>query len=123
MEAQGVVDAAGGTCFCYDKPNHNRNAAPGKDGSVGIFAAFLAAFEDFRAEVDDIVEAGDKPVGRITYRGRHTAEFLGIPPSGAEIEMHSIDIGQVRDGRLKEHWDELDTLEFFQQIDAVPALA
>jgi len=37
--------------------------------------------------------------------------------------MHSIDIWRVRDGRLQEHWDELNTLEFFQQIGAVPALA
>ncbi len=34
--------------------NHNRFAAPGKDGSVAVFADFFAAFEDFRAEVDDI---------------------------------------------------------------------
>jgi predicted SnoaL-like aldol condensation-catalyzing enzyme len=47
---------------------------------------------------------------------------MGVPPSGAEIELHSIDIWRVRDGRLQEHWDELNTLEFFQQIGAVPAL-
>jgi steroid delta-isomerase-like uncharacterized protein len=102
--------------------NHNRYAQPGKDGSVGIFAAFLSAFEDFRVEVDDIVETDDTLVGRYTYRGRHTGTFLGIPASGTEIEMHSIDIWRVRDGRLREHWDELNTLEVFQQIGAIPAL-
>ena len=97
--------------------NHNRYAQPGKDGSVGIFAAFLNAFEDFRVEVDDVID-----VGRYTYRGRHTGAFMGIPPSGAQIEMHSIDIWRVRDGRLHEHWDELNSLEFFQQIGAIPPL-
>ena len=63
--------------------NHNRFAAPGKHGSVGIFASFLAAFDGFRVELDDVLEAGDSLVGRYTYRGRHTGEFLGIPPSGA----------------------------------------
>jgi predicted ester cyclase len=72
--------------------NHNRFAAPGKEGSVGVFAEFFAAFDDFRAEVHDITEAGDSLVGRYTYRGRHTGTFLGVPPSGAEIELHSIDI-------------------------------
>jgi steroid delta-isomerase-like uncharacterized protein len=100
--------------------NHNRYAAPGKDGSVGIFAAFIAAFEDFRVEIDDIVEAGQTVVGRYTYRGRHTGTFMGVPPSGAQIEMHSIDIWRVHDGRLFEHWDELNSLEFFQQIGAIP---
>jgi len=102
--------------------NHNRFAPPGKDGSVAVFADFFAAFEDFRAEVDDIVEDGDTLVGRYTYRGRHTGTFMGVPPSGAQVELHSIDIWRVRDGRLQEHWDELNTLEFFQQIGAVPAL-
>jgi len=100
--------------------NHNRFAAPGKVGSVTIFADFLTAFEDFRVEVNDIVDAGETLVGRYTYRGRHTGTFLGVPPSGAQIEMHSIDIWRVRDGRLREHWDELNTLEFFQQIGAIP---
>ena len=103
-----------------DYVNHNRYAAPGKDGSVGIFAAFLAAFEDFRVEVDDIIEGGETVVGRYTYRGRHTGTFMGIASSGAEIEMHSIDIWRVRDNRLHEHWDELNSLEFFQQIGAIP---
>jgi steroid delta-isomerase-like uncharacterized protein len=102
--------------------NHNRYAAPGKDGSVAVFADFIGAFEGFRAEVNDIIDAGDTLVGRYTYRGRHTGTFLGVPPSGAEIKLHSIDIWRVRDGRLHEHWDELNTLEFFQQIGAVPAL-
>ena len=100
--------------------NHNRFAPPGKDGSVAVFADFFAAFEDFRAEVDDIIEDGDTLVGRFTYRGRHTGTFMGVPPSGAQVELHSIDIWRVRNGRLQEHWDELNTLEFFQQIGAVP---
>jgi predicted SnoaL-like aldol condensation-catalyzing enzyme len=98
-----------------DYVNHNRFAQPGKDGSVAIFAAFLEAFEGFRVDTDDVLEAGDSLIGRYTYRGRHTG--------GAEIEMHSIDIWRVSDGQLVEHWDELNTLEFFQQLGAVPALA
>ena len=84
---------------------------------------FLAAFEDFRVEVDDIIEEGESVVGRYTYRGRHTGTFMGIPPSDAEIEMHSIDVWRVHNGRFYEHWDELNNLEFFQQIDAIPITA
>jgi steroid delta-isomerase-like uncharacterized protein len=106
-----------------DYVNHNRFAQPDKSGSIDIFAAFLNAFDDFRVEVDDIIEADETIVGRYTYRGRHTGTFMGIPPSGAEIEMHSIDIWRVSGGRLVEHWDELNALELFQQIGAIPALA
>ena len=102
--------------------NHNRYAGPGKAGTVAVFAQFLDAFEDFRVEVDDVAVDGDTLVGRYTYRGRHTGTFMGIAASGNEIEMHSIDIWRVNDGRLAEHWDELNTLELFQQIGAIPEL-
>jgi steroid delta-isomerase-like uncharacterized protein len=103
--------------------NHNRYAEPDKAGSVAIFRAFLAAFDDFRVEFDDIIDAGATVIGRYTYRGRHTGTFLGTPASGAEIEMHSIDIWHVRDGLFAEHRDELNTFELFQQIGAIPPLA
>lgn len=106
-----------------DYVNHNRYAEPGKAGSVAVFRPFLAAFDDFRVEVDDIIDAGATVVGRYTYRGRHTATFRGVPASSAEIEMHSIDIWRVRDDLFAEHWDELNTLELFQQIGAIPSLA
>jgi steroid delta-isomerase-like uncharacterized protein len=106
-----------------DYVNHDRYAGPGKAGSVAIVSAFLSAFDDFRVEVDDIIDAAATVVGRYTYRGRQTGTFLGAPASGAEIEMHSIDIWRVRDGLLAEHWDELNTLELFQQIGAIPPLA
>ena len=105
-----------------DYVNHNRYAEPGKAGVIAVFGHFLDAFEDFRVEVDDVIVAGDTLVGRYTYRGRHTATFMGVPASGNEIEMHSIDIWRVSDGRLAEHWDELNTLKLFQQIGAIPEL-
>jgi predicted ester cyclase len=62
-------------------------------------------------------------VGRFVYRGTHTGEFMGIPASGTAVEMRSIDIWRVEDGMFVEHWDELNLLEVFQQIGAVPPLA
>jgi len=105
-----------------DYVNHNRYAEPGKAGSVAVFRAFFDAFDDFHVEVDDVIDAGSTVVGRYTYRGRHIGTFLGIPASGAEIEMHTIDIWRVRDGLCTEHWDELNALELFQQMGAIPAL-
>src|SRR5215510_2828569 len=76
--------------------NHNRYAEPGKAGSVAVFGAFFDAFDEFRAEVDDILAVEGTVVGRYTYRGRHTGTFFGVPASGAEMEMHTIDIWRVR---------------------------
>jgi predicted SnoaL-like aldol condensation-catalyzing enzyme len=36
--------------------------------------------------------------------------------------MRSIDIWRVEDGRFVEHWDELNALDIFSQVGAVPPL-
>lgn len=61
-------------------------------------------------------------VGRFVYRGTQTGELMGIPASGHAVEMRSIDIWRVQDGMFVEHWDELNLLEVFQQVGALPPL-
>ena len=39
-----------------------------------------------------------------------------MPPTGKRVVMRSIDIWRVRDGRLAEHWDELNTADWFAQL-------
>ncbi len=74
---------------------------------------------DTRVTVEDVLVADGSVVGRYTYRARHTGPFMGVPPSGAEITMRSIDIWRVRDGVFTEHWDKLNSLEVFQQMGAI----
>ncbi|MCQ4120002.1 ester cyclase [Rhodococcus tibetensis] len=65
---------------------------------------------------------GDRVVGRFTYCGSQTGEFMGIPASGNPVEMRSIDIWRVKDAVFVEHWDELNLLQMFQQMGALPPL-
>ncbi len=66
--------------------------------------------------------SGNCVVGRFVYRGTHTNELMGIPGKGRPVEMRSIDIWRVEDDMFVEHWDELNMLEVFQQIGALPPL-
>src|SRR6516162_1675015 len=69
--------------------------------------------------MDDLVVAGDRVVGRFTYRGTHAGAFYGVPPTGNAIEMRSIDIWRTEGGEFVEHWDELNLLDLFQQIGVI----
>ena len=100
--------------------NHNTFVDDGREANRQFWAAFFAALPDLTATMEDLVVAGDRVVGRFVYRGTHLGEFMGIPASGQPVEMRSIDIWRVADGMFVEHWDELNTLEFFQQIGALP---
>ncbi len=98
--------------------NHNAFAAPGKAGSVAVFEGFLHAFPDLRVTLEDAVEEGDTLAGRCRYVGTFMQPFLSYLPTGRQLELRSIDLWTVRDGKLAEHWDELNTLDFFLQLGA-----
>ncbi len=102
--------------------NHNPFVAPGLQGVKEFFAGWLAAFPDTTVTVEDALVAGDKVVGRYTYRATQQGPFLGIPATGRPITMRSIDIWRVQDGMFVEHWDELNLLEVLQQLGVVSSL-
>jgi steroid delta-isomerase-like uncharacterized protein len=103
-----------------DYRNHNAFVDDGREANRQFWAAFFAALPDLTATMEDLIASGDRVVGRFVYRGTHLGEFMGLPPSGRPVEMRSIDIWRVADDMFVEHWDELNTLEFFQQLGALP---
>lgn len=101
--------------------NHNPLVEPGLAGVKQFFTDWLAAFPDTRVTVEDALAVGDTVVGRFTYQATHRGEFRGMAPAGRPITMRSIDIWRVVDGKFVEHWDELNTLELFQQSGLIPS--
>ena len=103
-----------------DYVNHNRSVEDGREANKQFWSYWLSAFPDTEVTVEDAFVAGDRVVGRFTYRATHAGEFMGAKPTGRRVEMSSIDIWRVEDGRFVEHWDELNGLEFFGQLGIVP---
>jgi len=105
-----------------DYVNHNDAVADGREANRQFWAGFFAALPDLSATMEDLVISGDRVVGRFVYRGTQTGALMGIPASGNAVEMRSIDIWRVQDGMFVEHWDELNLMQVFQQIGALPPL-
>ncbi|HEY2551935.1 MAG TPA: ester cyclase [Streptosporangiaceae bacterium] len=97
-------------------------SAEGREANRQFWQTFFAAIPDLSASMEDLVISGDRVVGRFVYRGTHTGELMGIPASGKAVEMRSIDIWRVEDGVFAEHWDEINALQLFQQMGALPPL-
>ena len=106
-----------------DYRNHNAFVGDGREANRQFWTAFFTALPDLSATMEDLVISGDRVVGRFVYRGTHTGELMGIPASGNPVEMRSIDIWRTEDGMFAEHWDELNLLEMFQQMGALPPLS
>ncbi|MTD55572.1 ester cyclase [Amycolatopsis pithecellobii] len=105
-----------------DYLNHNDFVGDGREANRQFWTGFFAGVPDVRVTMEDLVVSGDRVVGRFTYRGTHTGELVGIPASGKPVEMRSIDIWRVQHGMFAEHWDELNLLQLFQQVGALPML-
>ena len=105
-----------------DYVNHNAYVTDGREANREWWSTFFTAFPDIKATMDDLVVAGDRVVGRFTYRGTHTGPLYGVPATGEPIEMRSIDIWRIENGLFVEHWDELNYLELFQQVGLIPVI-
>jgi steroid delta-isomerase-like uncharacterized protein len=94
-----------------------------REGFKSMIRSLREAFPDFHAETEDQIVAGDKVVERWSCTGTHEGEFMGIPPTHRQIEIHGMDISRLEDGRLVEHWTQVDMMSMLQQLGALPAQA
>ena len=95
------------------------------EGSAAVRKAhetLAAAFPDTVHTIEAMIAEGDLVVTRLRGRATFTGECLGIPPNGKVVEITGITIHRVVDGKLVEHWANIDSLSFMQQLGAIPSL-
>jgi predicted ester cyclase len=91
------------------------------DGWIQATGSFVEAFPDLRLTVEDLMAEGDRVAARVTFRGTHKGPFQGIPPTNRQVTFTSIEMNRMVDGKVAEHWVEIDLLGLLQQLGAVPA--
>jgi steroid delta-isomerase-like uncharacterized protein len=74
------------------------------------------AFPDFRMEIEDQVAEGTKVATRVTFRGTHEGDFMGIPATGKTVAYQGFALDQVVDGKVTSMWHEADTWSLLQQL-------
>ncbi len=104
-----------------DFVNHNPTPgfAPDLEGVKQAFTYFLAATPDGYHNIEDMICEGDKVVTRLSAYGTQTGELFGIPPTGKQIRATAIAIHRVANGKIVEHWSEVDHLGVMQQLGRV----
>ena len=102
--------------------NHNPSPGftPDLEGLKQAFNHFLAASPDGYHVVEDMIAEGDKVVTRLSAHGTQTGELFSIPPTDERFSMTGIAIHRIANGKIVEHWSELDNLGVMQQLGVVP---
>jgi steroid delta-isomerase-like uncharacterized protein len=90
-----------------------------KKGLHDYFKMMFIAFPDFRADIDFMIEEGNRVVVYLTYKGTHKGNYMGLKGSGKKIEFKAVDIIRVKDGKMTEHWGVLDVLGMLEQLGMV----
>jgi predicted ester cyclase len=90
---------------------------------LALFGMLFGAFPDLRAEIHQQFAEGNDVITRKTFHGTHRGDFMGIPPTGAEVAFDVIDIVRVPDGKVVEHWNIVDSMALMTQLGAIPAPA
>lgn len=91
----------------------------GREGTKQFVSMTRSAFPDLHLTIEDMIAEGDKVVERGTWNGTHEGEFMGIPATGRRVTVSQVDITRVADGRMVEHWGQLDTLELMRHLGVV----
>jgi predicted ester cyclase len=65
--------------------------------------------------VDQIAE-GDKVVTQINAYAIHISEFLGVPATHKEITMSGVAVHRIANGKLVEHWANIDQVKVLEQL-------
>src|SRR2546428_12922842 len=81
--------------------------------------AILSAFPALVETIDDLVAEGDHVVERMTLRGTHLGEFMGVPPTGKPVSWTAIAIYRLEEGRNAECWVEPNLLGLAIQTGVV----
>ena len=107
---------------------HHATITPaGAENGPPAFKAFAIwlhlVWSDAAMTVDELIGEGDRVMARWTFRGVHTGELFGIPPTGKAVAYAGINIFRVAEGKLAESWDLFDRLWQWQQLGVLPDTA
>ena len=93
----------------------------GPAGVARLHDVLMPAFPDMKLPLLDFVAEGEKVLVRLRVQGTHTGAFGDMAATGLPIDIGVLDLFQIRDGVLIEHWALLDNLGMLKQLGAVPA--
>lgn len=111
-------DIIGDDCVYHDGPP---GLLPGPDGVKEWAIIFRNGFPDIRVTEEAFVAEGDTVAARFVAQGTHGGEFMGVPATGKQVTISGINIMRIAEGKIVEHWLNMDALGLMRQIGSIPS--
>jgi steroid delta-isomerase-like uncharacterized protein len=85
-----------------------------------FYDTYLTAFPDFHIKLDYLIAEDDKVMTAYTFTGTHKGRLMDISPTGKQVAVKGMAIGQIAEGKVVEERNLWDTLSLMEQLGAVP---
>jgi steroid delta-isomerase-like uncharacterized protein len=119
VATRGELDLIDEICTADVADHSPLGEISGRDALKAQIESVRNAFEDFSATVEDSVAEDDTVAMRVTLRGRHVGEFMGVEATGKDVEVDNMVFTRFEDDRIAERWVQPDLLGMMQQVGAV----
>ena len=91
----------------------------GPAGVAQLHDVLMPAFPDMQLPLQDFVAEGEKVLVRLRVQGTHTGTFGDLAATGRKIDIGVLDLFQIRDDVIVEHWAMLDNLGMLKQLGVI----
>lgn len=116
------VDGVGHLIHQDFKHNYRSNLPDGFEGMRQVGLMLNGAFADAVFTQNDLIASGDKVVERASTTATHSGSMMGEQPTHKSITWSEINIYQFKDGKIIEHWVEMEMWQLLQQTGILPPM-
>jgi predicted ester cyclase len=78
--------------------------------------AYLAAFPDLHASIEELLAEGDKVFCRSVMTGTQDGEIKGIAPTGRQVSVDAAEVYRISEGKFVSYWCQADVAGMVRQL-------
>lgn len=94
----------------------------GPDEFVSMLETLHEGFPDLEMSIDGVIAEGDLVSFYATEHGTHEGRFMGLEPTGREIEITGNVTHRLADGKIVETWATFDWMTALEQLGAIEGI-
>ena len=106
----------------YTEHHMPPGAKPGLDGLKEHMTMLHASFPDMKFTINSITADSNMIWALMTMTGTNSGPFMGMPPTGKQINFQGADIVRLENGKCVEHWGFFEEMKMMQQMGMMPPM-
>ena len=93
----------------------------GSEAEKEVWRDALRAMPDIRHDIQEVIGDGSTIAARAIVTGTLKGDFAGIPANGRSFKVDQGLFAKVREGKIVEAWEIVDTASLLRQLGVIPA--